>query len=49
MTKTIDNFMVKLRFDRQDLESVRTRPFLYAGISGALLLSLTFLSLIMMG
>ena len=43
MTRTIDNFLVKLDFDRAELERINTRKFWYAGI--VLLLSLTALAL----
>ena len=45
MIKAIDNILVKLDFDRQDLESVRSRPFLYVGIALSLLLCTVFIPL----
>ena len=45
MTKAIDKFLVKLDFDRKDLESVRSRKFLYLGIGLSLLTLLIFLPL----
>lgn len=32
MTRTIDNFLVKLAFDRAELEQVHSRQFWYAAI-----------------
>lgn len=32
MTRTIDNFLVKLDFDRTELELIDTRKYWYAGI-----------------
>lgn len=43
MTRTIDNILVKLDFDRAELERINTRRFWYAGI--ALLTSLTALAI----
>jgi len=45
MTKTIDKILVKLDFDRKELESVRSRKFLYFGIGLSILAFLIFLPL----
>jgi len=45
MTKTIDKILVKLDFDRKELESVRSRKVLYFGIGLSLLTLLIFLPL----
>ncbi|NNC38198.1 MAG: hypothetical protein HKO02_12130 [Hyphomonadaceae bacterium] len=45
MTKTIDKLLVKFEFDRKELESVRTRKFLYLGIGFSLLFLMIFLPL----
>lgn len=33
MVKVIDNLLVKLEFDRKELEKDKSRAFLYAGIA----------------
>lgn len=42
MIKAIDNMLVKLDFDRRDLESVRSRPYLYTGIALSLIFTTIF-------
>lgn len=45
MVNLIDNFLVKLDFDREELESVKTRHFLYFGIGAVILVNLIFIPL----
>lgn len=45
MVKVIDNILVKLEFDRKELEKDKSRPFLYAGIGLCLVVSLVFFPL----
>jgi hypothetical protein len=45
MTKTIDNLLVKLDFDRNELESDRTRSFLYLAVGFSLMSTLIFVPL----
>jgi len=45
MTKTIDNLLVKMDFDRHELESDRTRGFLYVLVGFAMMSTLIFVPL----
>jgi hypothetical protein len=45
MVNLIDNFLVKLDFNREELESVKTRHILYLGIAAVLLVNLIFVPL----
>ena len=45
MVKVIDNFLVKLDFDRKELEKDNSRAFLYAGIGVCLLVGMVFFPL----
>lgn len=45
MVKVIDNILVKLEFDRKELEKDKSRAFLYAGIGVCALASVIFFPL----
>ena len=45
MVQVIDNMLVKLNFDREDLENVKARHIYYAGIGAVLLVNLIFIPL----